>query len=304
MTTITPTQITQPGYVAEMPEDAYHADPVPGGSLSASMAKILIKPGGPARLRHQLDHGRPPKREFDFGHAAHMLVLGEGAPIAVIPADILASNGAASTTAAKAFIEKARAAGQVPLKPAEAQQVADMADELTRHAEASALLTAPGVQCEMSAFAIDPQTGVWLRGRFDFLAPGQGVGDYKTAADGEPGRFARRTMLDLGYHVQAAHYLDLAAAVGLTDPDAPFRFVVQEKTAPYLVSVVTVGDDYLQLGRRDMRRAIDLWARCQTTGVWPGYPSITAEPPRWAVDDMFSELDPSIEDEFAALLNH
>lgn len=140
----------------------------------------------------------------------------------------------------------------------------------------------------------------WLRCRFDMVAPGV-VADYKTAADAEPGRFARRTMLDLGYHMQAAHYLDMAQRLGLAHAGAPFRFLVQEKEPPYLPAVVTVGDDYLQLGRRDMRRAIDLWAECNRTGQWPGYPATIAEPPKWALDET-DELDTTTEAELLALI--
>lgn len=285
------------GPVYDLPEDEYHSRP----ELSASMAKILIQPGGPAKLRHQLDTPRVEKKTFDFGHAAHQLVLGKGAPIAVIPDDLLASNGAASTAAAKAFIAEAREAGQVPLKSVEAQQVADMADALTRHTEASEVLQAQGRHVELSAFAQDAQTGVQLRCRFDLVAPTV-VADYKTAVDAEPGRFARQTMLNLGYHVQAAHYLDMAHRLGLASSDAGFAFVVQEKEAPYLPAVVWVGDEYLDLGRRDMRRAIDLWAECNRTGVWPGYPTTVAVPPKWALDEAETELDPTTEAELLALI--
>ena len=293
--------IDRPRHVDDMPEDVYHADPVAGGSLSASMAKVLIKPGGPAKLRHQLDHGTKPKRVFEFGHAAHKLVLGKGLDIRVIPDDVLATNGAASTSAAKAFIDLAQAEGAVALKPNEALQVVAMAEALRRTPEALAVMETEHLEHEVSAFTKDEQTGVWLRCRFDMVAPTL-VADYKTAANAEPGKFARSTMLDMGYHVQAAHYLDMAAALGLADSDAPFQFVVQEKEAPYLVSVITVSEEYLDLGRRDMRRAINLWAQCTQTDTWPGYPATTAIPPRWAMDEAYAELDPTTESELLALL--
>ena len=292
--------IDTPQYVADMPEGTYHADPVAGGSLSCSMAKVIIKPGGPAKLRHQLDHGTKPKRVFDLGHAAHLLVLGKGVPLAVIPDDLLGSNGAVSTAAAKAFVAGARAEGKVPLKTSEAQQIADMADALTANPEADEVLHAEARQVELSAFAQDEQTGVWLRCRFDLVAPGV-VADYKTAANAEPYQFARRTMLDLGYHMQAAHYLDMAQQLGLAHAGAPFQFIVQEKEAPYLPAVVTVGDEYLALGRRDMRRAIDLWDECNRTGQWPGYPATTAMPPKWALNET-DELDTTTEAELLALI--
>ena len=295
-------RITEPQIVAGMPESIYHADPVPAGSLSYSMAKVLVQPGGPAKLRYKLDHPQPRKKVFDFGSAAHKLVLGEGAPIRIIPEELLAKNGAASTDAAKAFIEYAYAEGAIPLKVWEAEQVVAMAEALRNDREAAAVLATEGMRHEVSGFQQDEQTGVWLRCRWDMVAPSL-VGDYKTAASADPRKFAARTMLDTGYHIQAAHYLDLAVSLGLADPDAPFQFVVQEKEPPYLPSVVTVGGEFLELGRVHMRRAIDLWASCTASGVWPGYPATVAEPPRWAVDEAWEELDPDIEAELEALLN-
>ena len=73
--------------ITDMPETIYHARP----ELSASIAKRLIEPGGPARWKWEHDHGRAETKAFDLGHAAHKLVLGVGAPAALI-ALILAVN--------------------------------------------------------------------------------------------------------------------------------------------------------------------------------------------------------------------
>ena len=294
--------ITEPQHIMGLPESTYHADPVEGGSLSFSMAKVLVQPGGPAKLRYMLDHPTPRKKVFDFGTAAHQLVLGQGAPIRIIPEELLALNGAASTDAAKAFIEYAYAEGAIPLKVAEAEQVVAMAEALRSNDDAARVLGTWGMRHEVSGFAQDDETGVWLRCRWDMVSPTL-VGDYKTAVSAEPGKFARKSMLELGYHMQAAHYLDMAARLGVSDPDAPFVFVVQEKTPPYLPAVVTVGGEYLELGRIHMRRAIELWQQCSTSGVWPGYPATVAEPPQWAMNETYSELDSEVEAELEALLN-
>lgn len=286
----------EPLILPDLDEEEYHSHT---DALSASMAKVLIQPGGPAKLRHQLDHGQTPKRIFDFGHAAHQLVLGVGKPIRPIPTDLLTSKGAI-TPNARAFIDLARDEGAVALKAAEVDQVKAMADQLLATPDAMEALHAPGARHELSVFYSDPETGADLRCRFDSISEWL-VADYKTAADADPGKFARRTILDNGLHIQAAHYIDSAATVGLIDPDAArFQFVVQDKTPPYLVAVVTMSDDYLDLGRYQMRRAIRLWADCLEAGVWPGYPSTVAVPPLWATEATITELDPAIEAEFAA----
>src|SRR5450759_696192 len=92
-----------------MPELEYHASP----GLSSTGMKWLLR--SPKHYRQNMDH-RIEKAAFDLGHAVHAKVLGVGMGVAVIPAEMLASNGAASTKEAKAFIADARALGYVPAK--------------------------------------------------------------------------------------------------------------------------------------------------------------------------------------------
>jgi hypothetical protein len=53
-----PALITEPG-VYDIAEDHYHADPVPGGSLSNSGAKKLLPPSCPAKFAYEREH--PPQ---------------------------------------------------------------------------------------------------------------------------------------------------------------------------------------------------------------------------------------------------
>lgn len=264
--------ITEPG-VYDLDDAIYHADPVPAGSLSKSGATKLLD--CPAKFDHDRNHSAPPRKSFDLGHAAHKLVLGAGPELREIPEDYLAKNGAVSTTDAREFIKQARADGAVPLKPAEYQQVQEMAAALRAHPIASALLDPTSGTPEQSLFWVDPDTGVWLRARLDWLphkVPGRRtiVPDYKTAVSADPWQF-RKTAADYGYHMQHAMYLDAVDALDLASPAPAFVFVVQEKTAPYVVTVVELDTEAESLGRRQIRKAVALFAECQRTGRWPGY---------------------------------
>lgn len=288
--------ITKPGRYDDLPADAYHADPTPKGSLSATWAKLIVQPGGPARWKHEREHPPAPRKVFDFGHAAHAAVLGVGEPVAEIPADMLASNGAVSTKEAKAFVAECREQGIVPLKPAEYQQVSEMAAAIESHPDAMAALEG---EHEVSAFTEDDATGIWLRSRFDSISAA-GVTDYKTVVDADPKKFGRRTAADLGYHQQAAFYLHVATKLGLIDQHR-FRFILQEKTAPYLVSVVELSQDYIGLGDDLNRRAIDLFAECLATNTWPAFPGVTTvDPPMWLAGDVATQLSEDIESELLA----
>jgi len=264
--------------VRNLPEEDYYSNP----ALSASGAKLLLK--APALFRHRQDHPKTSKA-FDFGHAAHTKVLGVGKPAVAIPDEVLASNGAASTVAAKAFIAGARAAGQVPLKSDEVAQIDAMADQLASHTLAMRLLSEG--EPEVSLFA-QHEAGVGVRGRLDWLSP-RIVTDYKTSTSADPNVFARVTAPAYGYHISAANYLDLCAANDLDV--AGFAFIVQEKEPPYLVEVIELDDEAIARGRELMSRAAEIFRDCTAAGTWPGYGRVdrwtTVSLPPWALRDDF-----------------
>lgn len=250
-----------------IPDHVYHGD---RNSLSSSGARRLID-SCPAIFRHEQDNPRPAKKEFDFGHAAHTLVLGYGAELREIPEVLLASNGAVSTSEAKAFIAQARADGAIPLKPGEYRTVHAMADALLTHPIAGGLFRASG-KPEQSLYYTDPVTGIRLRARPDWVTSPGGRGilvDYKSTKSANPEKFIR-SVVDYGYHCQDPWYVDAAKAVGLDD-DPAFVFVAQEKTAPYAVSVCQLDEESVELGRRRNRKAIDLYAECVATNRWPDW---------------------------------
>lgn len=263
------TEITMPG-VYNLDSDEYFADPVPrrlGGSLSASGAKKLLPPNCPAVFDYQRHHGQPHKAAFDFGHAAHELVLGIGAGIVAVDA----ANW--MTKAAKEAKAAAYAEGKVPLLAEDVAQVEAMAEAIRAHPIASALLNPENGKPEQALFRQDEQEGVWLRSMLDWL-PDSGDGrmivpDYKTAVSAAPELF-RKSSATFGYHQQAAWYVDMVLALDLAE-DAAFVFVAQEKTAPYLVTVFEPDAQALRVGREMNRRAIDIYAECESSGVWPGY---------------------------------
>src|SRR5262249_44075553 len=126
---------------------------------------------------------------------------------------------------------------------------------------------------EQSAFWRDETFCVWRRARFDRWTPlvsGRvAIVDYKTATSADPVTFGRKAA-DYGYHMQNAWYIDAAKAVGL-DEDPAFLFVVQEKTPPYLVSVVELDATAVEIGAARNARALSVYRECMQTGAWPGY---------------------------------
>ena len=108
--------ITDPG-IYQLTAEEYHADPVEGGSLSSTGARMLTPPRAPARFHYYRSHPRPPKQAFDFGHAVHADVLGVGGEVVVLEFDNY------NTKAAQLQRDEAYAAGQVPMLAPEMDRV-------------------------------------------------------------------------------------------------------------------------------------------------------------------------------------
>jgi hypothetical protein len=259
--------VTEPG-VYEMPHAEYLADPVPGGSLSSSGARLLLPPSCPAIFRYRQDHPPEPTAVFDFGHAAHKLVLGEGPPLAVLDAEDW------RTKAAQQWREGVRAEGSVPLLKAEHERVQAMAAAIREHPIASALFDPErGGKPEQSLFW--EYDGIWKRGRLDWI-PGLAnhsrgrpvLSDYKTARSADPGSIAR-SVANFGYHQQAAWYLEGVRV--LIGADCAFVFVFQEKEAPYLVTVCELDYAALETGAALNARAAEVYRDCTEAAIWPGY---------------------------------
>jgi hypothetical protein len=259
-------QITTPG-VYDLPDHVYHADPVPDRSLSSTGARRLLPPNCPAKFAYWREHPDQ-QREFDYGKAAHLYVLGAGPDIETIDAPDY------RTKAAREALVAAYAAGKVPLLTSEHERVKAMADAIRQHPIAGRMFMPEFGEPEQSLFWVDGQTKVWRRARLDWLPVSRTGGrmilpDYKTCnradVDG-----VQRTIATYGYHQQAAWYLAGAQALGLAE-DHAFVFVFQEKDPPYLVNVVEPDAAALRIGRLLNREALDLYAQCTRTGVWPGY---------------------------------
>jgi len=276
------TVITEPG-LYDMSNEEYHRDPVPGGSLSSSGAKKLIAKT-PAHFKWDQDH--PVHKDvFDFGTAAHSLIL-EGDHAGIVE---VAANDWRSKAAQEAKAE-AHANGKTPLLSKDYQQVKDMAAAIKNHPEAMLLLS-DGV-AEKSGFW-QHETGVWLRVRFDWLPNRRGDGvilvDYKTAVSADPRKFAK-SAADFGYHQQDAFYRDGAKALGISD-NPGFLFVVQDKTAPYLVNVIELNEEAVNMGRALNEHAIRTYQNCKLRDEWPGYPlSDPIALPKYAEYDADSTL--------------
>ena len=251
--------------LTDLPEEDYFANP----RLSQSQAKTLL--ANPARYKYELTAPREERATFDVGHAAHTLILGTGAPLAVI--DVDSRRGKAWTDPA----DTARADGYVPLTRKEADAVHGMRDAVYDHPGARALLELDG-QSEKTVLWDDED--VPCRARLDRLSDGL-ILDVKTAADASPAGFAK-SAANYGYDVQQVAYTRAVQAA--TGEAPPFVFLVVEKAPPYSVALYTLPPEATERGERRWLDALDLFKQCTATDTWPAYgDDVQTLPwPRWA----------------------
>jgi len=265
-------------------EQVYHQD---RGSLSCSGAKLLLPPSCPAKFKARMDNPPPAKRHFEFGHLVHLLVLGIGVPTVEIDADNY------RTKAAQEQRDAARAEGKIPVLVgadandefgAELAKAQAMTDSVRAHPEAGELFRRG--HPEKSLYWTDPETGVRLRARADWLTL---INERLTCVDLKTAASVYRPDLERvfwknGYYLQNAWYVRLLTAIKGSEPD--FAFVCVEKEPPYLVEVVRYEPEDVAEGHRLNRIAINTFARCIETGEWPGYTDATTfRLPRWARND-------------------
>lgn len=262
--------------IPNMPEDEYHAHP----ALSSTQAKLLLDSAAAYDYVVNQGNRRPGKKAFDFGSAVHAEVLGTGYIVDELDFENF------RTKKAQEARDESLAAGRIPMLKHDMEEVHACAQAVLAHPMGRALLERPGIP-EATVMATDPETGVDLRCRFDFLPEDRRVAvDLKTARKGGARRhkFAS-SIVDYGYDVSWAHYTLTADLAGEAVQD--MLFLVVESEAPFHVAVYHLHDDFKEIGAAKALKARQRLAKALETGEWPGYPAgiQTIEPPMFAVYD-------------------
>ena len=263
--------ITEPGLYPDIDEDWYHADPVQGGSLSVSGAKLLLQ--APAKYDYARRNGSKHTSAMDLGTRVHAMVLGKGGEhLAELPYDEY------RTDEAKAARDAALAAGKIPTKPREMAEAQEIADAMLSHPTTGGLLAE--IDAEVSMFWPDDEFGIWCRARADaqtyFGGGPEMLGvptmvDVKKTKDASPEGFAK-SVFEYGYHRQDPWYREgWAYHLGCDWQDIDFVFAVVEEEPPHLVATYRITPEHVDLGREQNRIARERYRDCVKSGIWPGY---------------------------------
>lgn len=235
-------------------------------ALNWSRLKLMAK--SPAHYQWALTEPREDTDALLAGRAVHTAVLEPK----LFPQRFATFTG--ERRAGKVWEEfEAANIGRDLLTMKQAMMVSNIATSIRRHPEAVKWLSLGAAEQSFYFTVKTPSVGdfppsEWpAKARIDYLGA-RGIVDLKTAADGSRDGFARAAWR-LGYLGQAAWYVDAVQAV--TGRECPFTFIVVEKTAPYVVSVLQVPDDLIDVGRDHYRGLLAHLALCERTNHWPGY---------------------------------
>ena len=242
---------------------SYDEDP----GLNQSKLKALLDAKSPAHFRYDQDHPDADKKHFRLGNAIDLLCNAPhkfGEQFVVWTGDRRAGN------AWKEF-EAANASKTILSQP-ELEQVRGMVDGLSRHEDASAIIQNSEKQVMIVA---NHPCGVRMKGLLDFMpeihAESDCLYDLKSTARGADEDTFFKQCFDIGYHIQAAYYLDACRAAGIFVNR--FAFIVIENFPPYECKIhyLKLHDDETELGRKQYQKAMLEYQACVTSGKWPGY---------------------------------
>jgi exodeoxyribonuclease VIII len=262
VTTVTP----EPGIYFKVPFDYY----VKWEALNASL--IIAGARTMRHLRHEMQTPRSDTRALTTGRAAHVLTY---EPEEFESQYIILPEGDARKKDIKDARENALceavATGRVPLRFDEFTDARAVADAVRDFPAARELIDAPG-QAEISIVWIDKPSGVKCKARLDRFCNWNGysiVSDLKTTTDAGERAF-RSSIWRYSYHIRTAFYLDGLAALS----ECPRRWVwmVVEKSKPNGVALYEPEIEVINEGRVQYQTIIQEYAKCLSTGEWPGYP--------------------------------
>lgn len=243
-------------FVTDMPNEAYHAAP----GISNSGLNLVAR--SPAHYRHRAEFRQT--RAMEIGTAFHTALLEPDrfASEYMIVEGIDDRRKSEYKEAAKVY-GKERA-----LTASEGASVSVMAESIRANADAQEVLSQPG-WAELSAFIEDPETGVLIRARFDWLTETGRAIDLKKTQDSREFSFSR-SMYSYRYHCQAAMYSHVYELI-TGDALQRYQLLAVEEQPPCANVLYDIEPLAMQYGHAQYREALTEYAIAMQSGDWPAY---------------------------------
>lgn len=273
---MTPKKLTK-GMWDRVPMDFYHGDCCPGPSISSTgLRKIFVESPADYFDTSYLNPDRDDeenvkeKEAFVLGRAGHHLLLGEddfSTQFIVRPdkaPDGREWNG--NNLTCKAWMKEQADEGRTVLTKGQIDAIRGISKGLAAHP-----LVQAGIlngKIEQSLIWKDKATGIWLKARPDSIPTDcADVGDLKITS--HRGYDIDNSASKLRYDMQGALVKwGLKEVLGINM--ASFSLVFARNKRPHSVDVLTLHNEDIDHGERDLRMALDTFARCLDTGDWFG----------------------------------
>lgn len=175
--------------------------------------------------------------------------------------------------------------GKIVVKEKTVETIQAMVKSMLSEPAAKKVLGGEG-NIEASYFWDDPETGVNLKCRPDYVRKDGLIIDLKTCSDASPDGFSKSLY---NYHYDMQAYMCMTG-IELAGGDKPkgFIFAVVEKTPPYISAFYFADETVILSGEAKFKRLIKIYKACLDSGKWPGYGSLI-QPisiPEWALYKM------------------
>lgn len=132
---------------------------------------------------------------------------------------------------------------------------------------------------EVSAFWVDPTTGVECRCRPDFVHPlsssSVAILDVKTFSRASAEEFCRQVARKRYFQQDAFYSAGYSAASNMTVED--FQFIAVETEYPFAAASYRLSPASREEGFSECRRLLDTYEECVRTSNWPSYSTRTTE---------------------------
>ena len=239
------------GFIEDMPNDDYHKS---DGISKTGLDKIERSPA-----HYRWPEKRNSTRNMEIGTAIHAAIL---EPVRFDSEYCLSDSNKRTE---KAYKDDAKIhTGELTLTKNEAEHVMGMRESVEADYLAMKHLREDG-RPELSAFCTDPETGVQIRARFDWLTNDGVSVDVKKTQDL---RKFGRSVADYRYHVQDAMYSFIYKQITGEDLKS-FYFLAVEENSPYSCKMFELDELAKEIGQYYFRKNLRTYADCINSGKWP-----------------------------------
>jgi hypothetical protein len=139
--------------------------------------------------------------------------------------------------------------------------------------------------CEYEVAAFGKIGDTLIKGMVDILPHrGETLVDLKVTSNIGDAADMQRLVYNMGYHWQAALYLDLVNGLSDGEPKQSFEFLFIEDTYPHEMAVVRLSDSFIEKGREGYMNAVAKWQSAVSSKKFsPKHENVLEiNPPAWA----------------------